>query len=464
MSAFITEIEKTSIRKNHYGWCGETYMKINGLSYEITTMKRHNGEIASIAQKLRTNKEENGMRVVSFMMFADKSIVILRERSNATEAKVKELHYKALALIDTMPDQFPNAPAYKVEVGQLFFMDGYGKEDEKLAIYSIDQDNDRVWYVNTKTLRLNNNEFSHIRPWSEKFGIGYYYQEGETMDLDELSNMVIEARVKAELEEAGRPAKEAAEKAEIDRQKAEIEAQYPYLQRPSSQSGGGKNVAVNLRIELKRTFPNVKFSVVSEYSRVEVTWTDGPTTDQIKEITDKWEDHKTDYSGDYRDYAPSLFNNVFGGCNYMSESRKMSGATEAKINAVLDVQLVEFDPNIPWRIFCENEIPTQEWEIIPKPNFRGPTYEAYEIKPVVQTPVPEIAETVAHEFRPTLVGGGILVTRNIDKNGIEIRFPTKPTELVINELKAHGFRWSGFGKCWWARYSGSLWDFANSIK
>lgn len=47
----------------------------------------------------------------------------------------------------------------------------------------------------------------------------------------------------------------------------------------------------------------------------------------------------------------------------------------------------------------------------------------------------------------------VTVSKNEEKNGIEIRFPSKPDASVIQALKDHGFRWSQFAKTWWKRYS-----------
>jgi hypothetical protein len=48
-----------------------------------------------------------------------------------------------------------------------------------------------------------------------------------------------------------------------------------------------------IRKELKVAFPNVKFSVTSDNfsggNAVRVGWTDGPTTDMVEEITDKYQ-------------------------------------------------------------------------------------------------------------------------------------------------------------------------------
>lgn len=49
------------------------------------------------------------------------------------------------------------------------------------------------------------------------------------------------------------------------------------------------------------------------------------------------------------------------------------------------------------------------------------------------------------------VSGQILVSVNRDRDGVEIRFPAKPSASVIDGLKARGWRWSRFNSCWYQR-------------
>jgi hypothetical protein len=58
---------------------------------------------------------------------------------------------------------------------------------------------------------------------------------------------------------------------------------------------------------------------------------------------------------------------------------------------------------------------------------------------------------VTAEAAPPRSASGITVTTNAEKNGIEIRFPTKPAAAVLADLKAHGWRWSRFSACWYNR-------------
>jgi len=45
------------------------------------------------------------------------------------------------------------------------------------------------------------------------------------------------------------------------------------------------------------------------------------------------------------------------------------------------------------------------------------------------------------------------IVHNQSKDGIEIYFPSKPNAAVLDAIKAQGFRWGKFNKCWYARIS-----------
>lgn len=57
----------------------------------------------------------------------------------------------------------------------------------------------------------------------------------------------------------------------------------------------------------------------------------------------------------------------------------------------------------------------------------------------------------------------VTVRRNLEKKGIEVIFQRKPEQGIIEALKAHGFRWSGFSKLWYNRDTETNWTFANSL-
>ena len=58
---------------------------------------------------------------------------------------------------------------------------------------------------------------------------------------------------------------------------------------------------------------------------------------------------------------------------------------------------------------------------------------------------------------------GITVTENEEKDGVEIRFPGKPSEDVRSQLKENGFRWSRFSTAWYAKRNSKTLAFAYGI-
>ncbi len=73
-----------------------------------------------------------------------------------------------------------------------------------------------------------------------------------------------------------------------------------------------------------------------------------------------------------------------------------------------------------------------------------------------------VPETAAEEqpAPEALVESCTTVTENEEKNGVEIRFNSKPAAEVRANLKAHGFRWSRFSSCWYKKRSADSLAFA----
>lgn len=108
--------------------------------------------------------------------------------------------------------------------------------------------------------------------------------------------------------------------------------------------------AVNIRRELKAAFPKVKFRVKSNtYSggtSIDVYWIDGPTTEEVKKITAKYEhgsfDGMTDsYNYDYDNQFPG----VFGGAKYVMENRTISEKAYNDVAKTLGYNEAVFEPS-----------------------------------------------------------------------------------------------------------------------
>lgn len=163
------------------------------------------------------------------------------------------------------------------------------------------------------------------RPISRKFGIGFYYDESDEVISDEVIAKSLE-RAK-NLENLRKEVEERKEREDADTRERLLH-DYAYLQRVDSYDH--KAVGENIRTELRRNWPSVKFSVryksFSGGDEYLISWTDGPTTKQVDRIVDKYGDmHPDTYSmGDYWDCVPSIFNELFGSVGYISTSRDKS--------------------------------------------------------------------------------------------------------------------------------------------
>lgn len=47
----------------------------------------------------------------------------------------------------------------------------------------------------------------------------------------------------------------------------------------------------------------------------------------------------------------------------------------------------------------------------------------------------------------------IIVSHNVERGGIEIKFPDKPSDSVINLLREMKFKWSPYHLLWWKKYN-----------
>jgi hypothetical protein len=100
---------------------------------------------------------------------------------------------------------------------------------------------------------------------------------------------------------------------------------------PHLEAGGGwQTAAKNIRTELKRRarFLGVKFSVTGKsYSMgnsISISWTDGPTSKQVEEITGKYSAGWFDGNTDCYQYETTAWNEAFGSSKHIHENRHYS--------------------------------------------------------------------------------------------------------------------------------------------
>jgi len=169
----------------------------------------------------------------------------------------------------------------------------------------------------------------YSRPHSKKFGIGNYFDDNlQTIDESTLEDYILKAEIAVNIEKEIEEEKEAFD----NKEKNELPKKYPHL---TVNTQDDQNITKkNLVADLKKNFPNVKFSVKkSNYSTYNISWTDGPAESDVEEIASKFEGYTTDITGDYRDPDPSNFNKVFGDFKYVFYSRSASeSVTKCKEN------------------------------------------------------------------------------------------------------------------------------------
>lgn len=97
--------------------------------------------------------------------------------------------------------------------------------------------------------------------------------------------------------------------------------------------------AKNIRVELKKAFPKVKFSVKSESfsggNAIRVSWTDGPTSAQVEEVADKYRAGRFDGMTDCYDYEFSFWCEAFGDAKYISTRREVTNQLVERVLAAL---------------------------------------------------------------------------------------------------------------------------------
>jgi hypothetical protein len=136
------------------------------------------------------------------------------------------------------------------------------------------------------------------------------------------------------------------EQAEKTRKMAEAiaalraDSQYAHLKQTTPNGYGSAALAAgNIRAELKKAFPGIKFSVRSKTfsggDSIDVSWIDGPLTSQVENIARKYSAGSFNGMEDIYEYSKSAWTAVFGDAKYVHCAR--SHGAEALKEAVREV-------------------------------------------------------------------------------------------------------------------------------
>lgn len=260
--------------------------------------------------------------------------------------------------------------------------------------------------------------------------------------------------------------------------RAKWAVEYPYLER---QQGSKKSShalgAANIRAELARAFPGHSFHVTSD-SSISVGWTLGPTYEAVKKLCDKYQ--KCDFDGmtDSETYRSSAWTETFGGGRYVSLSRS-EGEGHAVVALAL-CSLLDLTPPADGKTFWnikrqgdQYDVASLARQIILAREYppgavltgceRVPDVTAGRLDEFYRATWTAPEARASADYAPVTSANGVTVSENIEKGGVEIRFPAKPSADVLTNLKAHGWRWSRFSSCWYKPASDAARAFANSL-
>ncbi len=235
------------------------------------------------------------------------------------------------------------------------------------------------------------------------------------------------------------------------------------------------NCAAAIREELKKEFPGIKFSVTSETfaggNSVRIGWADGPLSDDVEKITDKYQYGQFNGMEDLYEYTNSR--DDIPQAKYVSTSRKMSEETRAIIEASAE-ELYQENPeefahyersgcatsgNFAYRVFQHSPIPTGAKVLGIKRNEETSGvcqpeqfyYIAYELANAPQT---KNTKAAAPQIEKTEVAPGTVQIIEYGK-GIAVIGETKPIKDILGR--------QGLGGIFNARLScGPGWVFPKS--
>lgn len=158
------------------------------------------------------------------------------------------------------------------------------------------------------------------QPLSKSYGIGLYW--------DDIDNIIypqrkVDAAIKRANELEQEISNTARAKGNRDRREIKIlPSKYPHLKPIQTNANSYRQLRSNVVADLKHNFPNQSFVIRKRhYGSMVIEWTDGVTSDDVMGVVGKFKDHKSDVTGDFNDYAPSNFNRVFGGIDYIFTNR-----------------------------------------------------------------------------------------------------------------------------------------------
>lgn len=187
--------ENTRVYQNQNGWAAETIVYHLEQSYQLSTRKSHSGDIVSTYIKVNIGKGAMTSCLSDLRQLS-------REKARATENKVRELHFCALEMFDKIKFEIQPEEKQVPVIGTILFLDGYGKykgaRENAHVVYATEETGFGTNFLTVELDTLELNKYDHPRPFSEKFGIGIYFEPDYKFSgsIEELNELVAKAEVK----------------------------------------------------------------------------------------------------------------------------------------------------------------------------------------------------------------------------------------------------------------------------
>ena len=263
-----------------------------------------------------------------------------------------------------------------------------------------------------------------------------------------------DAKDKREKEEKARKFAEAVENAR---------KRFSYIPFPNQEGKYLKNgeKSRNLRAVLAHEFPGVKFRVSTETysggSSATVSYENGPAYSKVEKLVDEFQTSRNEPMTDYWDYVPTATTQVCGGWSYTHVSRKV---TDEKIKQYAEGYFAE-------KAGADKRyIESESYQLLKRTDIPNGAYaiEGIEVDEGTCTYVMKIKEEKREvQSEKEKADNGDMVSENTEKKGVEIKFPSVPSEAIREELKSNGFRWSKFNKVWYHRATAETLEIAHKI-
>lgn len=203
---------------------------------------------------------------------------------------------------------------------------------------------------------------SCCRPLSRVFGIGQYYDEsGELISDEVIEKSIAHAKaVDAARTESKRLEKEAWNNA-VESAKSEYANILTPLEGIADYGERNKTKKNNLMALLRREFPGVKFSGRKGYSEMTISWTDGPSANEVEAVAQKFED---EFDGDsYSDYYSTKqtpFTSIFGGWDSVRTERKYTDTFTERCKA--EAEKFKTEAEFRWHVQEVFKSHLTEWQ------------------------------------------------------------------------------------------------------